>query len=70
MGKYYMEGIIKIKNVPVTCDDCFLYSYAVGCRCNKKKFEGFKTTRPSWCPIEPNTYRGWKLEVEKEDTHG
>lgn len=65
-----MEGIIKIKTVPVTCDDCFLYSYAVGCRCNKKKFEGFKTTRPSWCPIEPNTYRGWKLEVEKEDTHG
>ena len=65
-----MEGIIKIKNVPVTCDDCFLYSDAVGCRCNKKKFEGFRTTRPSWCPIEPNTYRGWKLEVEKEDTHG
>ena len=36
----------------------------------KKKFDGFKTTRPNWCPIEPNTYHGWKLEVEKEDTHG
>lgn len=61
-----MEGIIKIKNIPVACSDCFLHSYAIGCRCNKKKFEGFKTTRPDWCPIESNTYHGWKLEVEKE----
>lgn len=47
-----MEGVIKIKNIPETCKDCFLHSYAVGCRYKKKKFEGFKTTRPNWCPIE------------------
>ena len=65
-----MEGIIKIKNVPVTCKDCFLYSYDVGCRYKKRKFEGFKATRANWCPIEPNTYHGWKVEVEKEKEFG
>lgn len=47
-----MKGIIKIRNVPETCSDCFLHSYAIGCRCKKKLFEGYKTTRPDWCPIE------------------
>ena len=65
-----MKGIIKIKNIQETCRDCFLNSYSIGCRCNKKKFEGFKTARPDWYPIEINTYRGWKLEVEKEEEFG
>lgn len=47
-----MEGIIKIKNIPETCKDCFLHSYSIGCRYKKREFEGFKTTRPDWCPIE------------------
>ena len=47
-----MEGIIKIKNIPETCKDCFLHSYSIGRRYKKKEFEGFKTTRPDWCPIE------------------
>lgn len=39
-----MKGIIKIETIPETCNDCFLHSYAIGCRCRKKKYEGYKTT--------------------------
>lgn len=62
-----MEGIIKIKNVPETCSDCFLHTYAIGCRCKKKSFEGYKSTRPEWCPIERTTYHRQNLEVDKKE---
>lgn len=62
-----MKGIIKIETIPETCNDCFLHSYAIGCRCRKKKYEGYKTTRPEWCPIERTTYHRQSLEVDKKE---
>ena len=38
--------------IPETCKDCPFHSYAFGCRVKRKVFEGFKVTRPDWCPIE------------------
>lgn len=32
----------------------------------KKKYEGYKTTRPEWCPIERRTYHRQSLEVDKK----
>ena len=45
----------------------FLHSYAIGCRCKKKSFEGYKSTRPEWCPIERTTYHRQNLEVDKKE---
>ena len=49
-----MQGTIKIKNVPETCKDCQFHSYTSGCMLKKRTYEGFKATRPDWCPIEVN----------------
>jgi len=49
-----MQGFIKIKNIPETCKDCSFHSYTFGCMVKRKVFEGYKATRPDWCPIEVN----------------
>lgn len=46
-----MQGTIKLNQIPETCKDCPFHSYASGCRLKRKAFEGFKVTRPDWCPI-------------------
>jgi len=46
-----MQGIIKLNQIPETCKDCPFHSYSSGCRVERKAFEGFKVTRPAWCPL-------------------
>ena len=46
-----MQGIIKLNQIPGTCRDCEFHSYSSGCMLKRKVFEGFKVTRPDWCPI-------------------
>lgn len=46
-----MQGIIKLNRIPEACKDCPFHSYAFGCRVKMKPFEGYKATRPDWCPI-------------------
>lgn len=47
-----MQGIIKLNQIPETCKDCQFHSYTSGCRVKRRTYDGFKVTRPDWCPIE------------------
>ncbi len=62
-----MEGIIKIGMTSETCGDCFCIHIQSDVDVEKRKYKGYKSTRPEWCPIERRTYHRQSLEVDKKE---
>ena len=51
VGEYHSVGMVPSGE---TYKDCPFNTYSPGCMLKKRTYEGFKATRPDWCPIEVN----------------